>query len=255
MSIGNGNPTIAQAAVQQLMQNRMAYEPSAQQAILHEYTQVITGDARKAAEWAPVEKSKDVTMGAEFVSGIFGTLMTGVPVIPPEKISPMEQIEALIPMFGTKIALIERRDNVGKPDEIQGLQEVNAYLTGLVQRLAQDPNQQQYVKQKMDQIGKLMNQVKGLEQRGQEQAKKAQQANGQPQVDPKAMVQAGHAERMAAIKEHATARKSAQAEKQKGEGFVKEQRRKDAAANSDIQIQELKAKTQSKNRLKSLGEK
>jgi len=255
MPIGSGNPTVAQAAVQQLMQARMAYEPSAQQAILHEFTQVVTGDARKAAEWAPLGQIKDVTSGEEYVQGIFGTLMQGVPVRSPEKISPIEQLNAMVPMLASKIAIIERRDNVGKPDEIMGLQEVNAYMTGLVQRLGQDPEQKQYVKQVMDAIGKLMNQVKGLAQRGQEQAKKAQQGNGAGQPDPKLMIQAQHAERMTAIKEHATARKSAMQEKQKGEQFVREQRRKDAQAHSEIQRQELKAHVEAKNRLKSVGEK
>ena len=142
---------------------------------------------------------------------------------------------------------------MGTPDEIMGLQEVNAYLTGLVQRLAQDAEQKQYVKQAMDAIGKLMNQVKGLAQRGQEQAKKAQQGNGNG-VDPKALVQADHAQKMAAIKEHATARKSAMSEKQRGEQFVRDQRRQDAAAHSEIQRQELKAKVEAKNRMKAFKE-
>jgi len=253
MPIGAGNPTVAQAAVQQLMQQRMAYEPSAQQAILHEFTQVVTGDARKAAEWAPLGETKDVTGGEEYAQGIFGTLMQGVPVRAPEKINPIEQLNGLIPMFASKIAIIERRDNVGKPDEIVGLQEVNAYMTGLVQRLAADPEQKQLVKKYMDAIGQLMNQVKGLAQRGQEQAKKAAQNNGNG-IDPKLMIQAQHAERMSAIKEHATARKSALQEKQKSEQFIREQRRKDAAAHSEIQRQELKAKVEAKNRLKSIGE-
>ena len=253
--IGMGNPTVAQAAVQQLMQTREAYEPSAQQEILHEFTQVVTQDARKAARWAPVGKTKDTTSGEEYMQGVFGTLMQGIPIKPPEKISPIEQLDALIPMFGAKVALIERRDNVATPDDLMGLQEVYQYAVGLVQRLAGDQQQQQRVKQYMDALGKLMNQVKGLAQRGQEMAKKAQQGNGQGQIDPKALVQADHAQKMAAIKEHATARKAAQSEKQKGEQFVREQRRQDAATHSEIQRQELKAGVEAKNRLKSIGEK
>lgn len=255
MPIGSGNPTVAQAAVQQLMQARGAYEPSAQQAILHEFTQVVTGDARKAAELAPLGDTKDVTGGENYIQGIMGTLLQGIPVRPPEKISPIEQLDALIPMFGSKIAIIERRDNVGKPDEIMGLQEVYQYATGLVQRLDQDSEQKQRVKQYMDALGQLMNQVKGLAQRGQEQAKKAQQGNGTNGVDPVAMVKAQHAERMAAIKEHATAKKAAMSQKQKSEQFVRDQRRQDAAAHSEIQRQELKAGVEAKNRLKIIGEK
>jgi hypothetical protein len=252
LPVGMGNPTVAQASMQQFMQNRMAYEPAAQQEILHEFTQVLS-DSRRAARWAPLGQVKDVTAGAEFVSGLFGTLMQGVPFKAPDKISPTEQIDALIPMYASKIAIIERRDNVGKPDEITGLQEVYQYLTGLVQRLEQDPEQKQKVKQYMDSIGKLENQVKGLAQRGQEAAKKAQQTQGQPPIDPAKQVQAQHAQHMADIKEHALAKKSALAEKQKGESFVKEQRRKDAGAFSEIQRTNEKAKAQ--NRMASLGEK
>ena len=194
-----------------------------------------------------------MTAGAQFVAGIFGTLMLGVPVPAPEKISPTEQIDGLIPLYASKIAIIERRDNVGKPDEITGLQEVYQYLTGLVQRLEQDPEQKEVVKKYMDTIGKLENQVKGLAQRGQQAAKKAMQGNGEGQPDPKAMVQAQHAERMAAIKEHATSKKAAQAEHQKGQKFIRDQRRADAGAFAEIERTNEKAKAQ--NRMASLGEK
>jgi hypothetical protein len=250
--LGMGNPTIAQAASQQLWEMMPALDPSAQQEIKHERIQVVTQDARKAARWAPLGKTKDVTSGEEYVQGIFGTLMQGVTITPPERISPIEQIDAMIPLFAGKIAMIEKRDNVGKPDEIAGLQEVYQYLTGLVQRLEQDPQEKQRVKQYMDAIGNLWNQVKGLAQRGQEQAKKAQQGNG-AQVDPQQMVKAQHAERMAAIKEHATARKAAFSEKQRGEQFVRDQRRADAQAFAEIQRTDAKAKAQ--NRIKSVGEK
>jgi hypothetical protein len=253
LPIGSGNPTVAHAAAQELMQNRMAYEPSAQQAILHEFTQIVTGDARKAAEWAPVGKVKDVTAGAEYISGVFGTLMQGVPVHPPEKISPIEQIEALIPLFAAKIAIIEKRDNVGKPDEIMGLQNVYQYLTGLVQRLAADKEQQQRVKQYMDAIGQLENQVKGLSQRGAEAMKKQQQANGS-QVDPKAMVAAGHAQRMANIKETAAQRKADREERQASDRHVREQRRLDAATHSDLQRGELKAQVEHQRQMAAFQE-
>lgn len=254
MPIGFGNPTVAQAAAQQLMQNRMAYEPSAQQAILHEFTQVVTGDAHKAAEWAPVGKVKDVTAGAEYIAGLFGTLMQGVPPPkPPERISPIEQIDALIPLFAAKIAIIENRDNVGKPDEIMGLQNVYQYLTGLVQRLAADKEQQQRVKQYMDAIGQLENQVKGLSQRGAEAMKKQQQANGS-QVDPKAMVAAGHAQRMANIKETAAQRKADREERQASDRHVREQRRLDAATHSDLQRGELKAQVEHQRQMAAFQE-
>jgi uncharacterized protein YoxC len=252
--LGMGNPTIAQAASQQLMQMRGAYDPSAQQEILHEATLVITQDPRKAARWAPLGKVKDTTSGEEYVQGVFGTLMQGLPVKPPERISPIEQVDAMLPLFAGKIALIERRDNVGKPDEVQGLQTVYQYLIGMVKRLEQDPEEKQRVKQYMDAIGNLWNQVKGLAQRGQEAAKKAGQANGNGGMDPKLMVQAAHVQRMAQIKEQAAQRKAASSEKQRNQQFVLDQRRKDAEAFSGMQREELKAKAAAKTKMKAFQE-
>jgi len=134
-----------------------------------------------------------------------------------------------------------------------GLQNVYQYLTGLVQRLAADKEQQQRVKQYMDAIGQLENQVKGLSQRGAEAMKKQQQANGS-QVDPKAMVAAGHAQRMANIKETAAQRKADREERQASDRNVREQRRLDAATHSDLQRGELKAQVEHQRQMAAFQE-
>ena len=235
--LGMGNPTIATAAAQQLMQARAVYPPTAQQEILHEFTLTTTGDARKAARWAPLGKTHSVTSGEEYVQGIFGTLMQGVPIRPKESLSPIEQLDAVIPLFAGKIALIEKRDNVGKPDEIAGLSTVRQYMGGLIQRLAQDPEEKQRVKQYMDSIGKLWNQVEGLAQRGQQAQQKQQGANG---ADPAAMAKVNSMMMLAKVKAQTSQQKAAMQERQNSQRFVQDQRREDAKAFAEIQRDQSK---------------
>lgn len=231
--IGMGNPAIAQSAAQQLMQQRSAYDPTAQQEILHESTLVITGDARKAARWAPLGKGRGITDAQRDAMAMFGTLMQGVMVPPMEGLPVIDQIEAMLPLFASKIVMIEKRDNVGRPDEIAGLQSVYQYISGLVQRLAQNVEEKQRVKQYMDSLGQLWNQVKGLAQRGQEAAQKTQQ-NGDGQPDAAVMAKAHSTKLLAAVKAKTTNDKAKLSEKQSSQKFVREQRRQDAKALADI---------------------
>lgn len=241
--LGMGNPTIAQAAAQQLMAQRGAYDPTAQQEILHESTLVITGDARKAARWAPLGKGRGITEAQRDSMAMFGTLMTGVMIPVMEGLPVIDQIDAMIPLFASKIHMIEQRDNVGKPDEITGLQSVYQYLGELINRLAQNPEEKQRVKKYMDDIGQLWNQVKGLAQRGQEAAQKSQQnGNGH---DPAAIAKAQSTLMLAKVKAKTTIDKAKLTDKQKSESFVRDQRRQDAKALADIQREAVKTRMKS----------
>jgi len=143
-----------------------------------------------------------------------------------------------------KIAMIEKRDNMATSDEVQGFQAVAQYLGQQIQALSKDRQQKDRVKQYGDALGKLMNQVKGLAQRG---AKKSQQQNGHdPMVEAKveALMQT------TAAKVHAKQLTDQQKLKQKDIAFVKEQRRKDAGTFADIQ----REKEQSKSRIDSFKE-
>lgn len=242
--LGMGNPTMAQAMANELMQIRPALDPTAQNEVLHEVILAKTQDARKAARWVPLGKERGITDAQRDAQMIFGTLMQGVPVPPREGLPVIDQIEGMIPLFAGKIAIIEKRDNVGKPDEVMGLETVHNYLAGdnpklsLLPRLAQDPNQKDRVKKYANDIGQLWNQVKGLAQRGQEAMQKmAQAGNGQGGPDPKALAQAQTMMMLAGVKAKATMQKAAVNERQNRERFVREQRREDAKALAEIERQ------------------
>lgn len=175
--VGSGNPTMAQAEVSALMEARASFDPTAQQEILHEFTEVITGDPRKAERWVPLDKRRGVTDAQRDAEFAFATLMQGVPVRMKEGLNVIEQIETLLGLFAGVISQMEKNGNVADAREIIGLKTVGAYVSSLIQSLAQDRQQKARVKQYADTFGKLMNAVKGFEQR-------LAQNNGNGGVDP-----------------------------------------------------------------------
>lgn len=239
--LGMGNPTIAHAAAQELIEKIGLLDPTAQQEVKHEWVLTVTGDSRKAARWAPLGKGRGITEAQRDSMAMFGTLMTGVMIPVMEGLPVIDQIDAMIPLFASKIHMIEQRDNVGKPDEITGLQSVYQYLGELINRLAQNPEEKQRVKKYMDDIGQLWNQVKGLAQRGQEAAQKSQQ-NGH---DPAAIAKAQSTLMLAKVKAKTTIDKAKLTDKQKSESFVRDQRRQDAKALADIQREAVKTRMKS----------
>jgi hypothetical protein len=177
--LGMGNPTIAQAAAQQLMAQRGAYSPLGQQEILHESTLVITGDPRKAARWAPLGKQQGITNGIRDAQQIFGTLYAGIDLPPKEEYSPIEQVETLLPMLGQKINEIQQTAQMATMEQTVGLGTIAQYIQKLIRLLVSDPQQKQRVKIYSDALGKMMNGVKALAQRGAEaHRKQAEQGNG-----------------------------------------------------------------------------
>ncbi len=233
--LGMGNPAMAQAEAQQLMTWRGAYEPEAQNEILHEATQVVTGSWQKAKRWAPLGKDKVMPDGAAWAVAVFGTLMQGVPVPVRQGLSAIEQVDQLLPLLAGVIVKYEKRDNTATADEAAGMGEVGQYIGQLLQQLSTDEQQKQYVKQKSDDLGKLMNQVKALAQRGAEA--KAKQNGGMNSEQSKAMAPMI----MAHVKGKIAEGKAAQTQRHKEKAFTAEQRRKDAATFGEIQRQGVKA--------------
>ena len=228
--LGMGNPAMAQAEAQQLMGWRGAYPPEAQNEILHEATLVVTGDARKAARWAPLGKGQGVTDAQRDAQAMFGTLMQGVPVPPKQGFSPIEQIETLLPLLAGVVVRCTKRDNTATPDEAAGMGAVMQYIGQLIGQLASDPEQKQRVKQYSDGLGQLANQIKGLAQRGAEKAQ-SQNGGGNPELAAKMQATVITAKTKAAI----AAQKAQQTARHKEKGFVAQQRREDAATFARIQ--------------------
>lgn len=223
--LGMGNPTMATAEAQELMQNRAAYGPEAQQEILHEFTLVTTNDPRKAQRWAPLGKNKPLTEGSKWAMAIFGTLMQGTPLPPPEGLNPIDQIETLLPLLAGVVVRLEKRDNMATSDEAAGMGTVAQYIQTCIQQLAQDKQEAARAKQYADALKNLTNQMKGLAQRG---AEHRQQTNGGPNPVDQAKISSLMMTSMAKIKAKDVA--DQQRLQHREQAFTREQRRKDAEA-------------------------
>jgi hypothetical protein len=238
--VGMGNPSLAEAKMNQLMQYRPAFDESAQKEILHEATIVLTGDPRKAHRWVPLNKDKPMSDSVRDAQAIFGTLMQGIPLPPRDGLSEVEQVTTLLPLMAGVISRLERRDNMGDTDEIAGLQAVAEYVMALIQRIAPDKAKQQFVKQAGDAIGKLMNQVKALAQRHQQQQQQMMGAGQGQDGSAAAKAQATMAQSQAKIQ--ARAMETRQKMKQRQQEFVREQRRKDAETYAEVGRQAVLAR-------------
>ena len=236
-SIGAGNPMLAAANVSQLMEQRPAFDATAQQEILHEFALITTGDPNKARRWVPLGSGRGMTDSVRDAQAIFGTLMQGVPVPFREGLSPVEQAQTLLPLLAGVVARIEQRDNVSTPAEISGISEVAQYIQGLSAQMEGDEANKAIVKQINDGLAKLMNQARAMAQRMQEQQQKQQGAG----IDPKAVAQARSTMLITAAKIKSKQLADAQKMDQRQRQFVQQERREDSRTYHTLQRKGLEA--------------
>lgn len=221
--MGAGNPTMEQAMIQTLMQQRPAYDPTAQQEILHDFTVTVTGDPKKAARWVPLDKRRGVTDSQRDAEFAFAVLMQGVPVRMKEGLNQIDQIQTILGLMAGVVSRIEQTGNMATAGEIAGLKMAAQYVGGFIQLMAQNPQEKQRTNQYMQSLSKLMNTVKGFEQRlAQEAQKKAQEQNGAAETQAKAQAEMMLAQNKIRISQ-AEAKNKIQIENAK---FQAEQRRK-----------------------------
>lgn len=193
--MGAGNKALELQIAQQLMQYRQLYDPDPQRQILRDVTLAITDDPGRAMALVPEQQNK-VTESVHDAQLAAAALLTGIMMGLKQGVNHQEYAATLLKVFQQQIQKIGRRGGVATPDELMGLQNLagqtiqgqpiggNGIMSHL-QILAQDEEAKPLVKQLGDQLGKLMNEVKAFAQRLQEQQQKAQEQNGNGQMDPK----------------------------------------------------------------------
>lgn len=180
--MGAGNKTLEMTIAQQLLEMRNLYDPEPQRKILRDVTLAITDNAAMTDELVP-EKPEKVTDSVHDAQLATGTLMLGLPVAIKAGMNHIEYVETLLSNMALVIHRIESKGGMAQETEIVGLQNMAQHVAGHIKIIAQDEQEKQRVKQYGDELGKLMNLVKGYEQRLQEQQQQAA-AQG-PQLDPK----------------------------------------------------------------------
>lgn len=239
MPIGNGNPTMEQVQINQLMSARTAFSPEAQNEILHEFVTSTTGDPRRADAWVPLNKALQMTQAQEYAELVFSTLMLGVPTQGRSELNPVEQVEVLIGLMAGVIARIESTTNMATPAELAGFAQTEQFIQGLIQRIGQDPANIPVAKDASDKMGKLSNTVKGFEQRAQQAAQAAQQ-NGQNGNDGGAAAKVASAQITATATARIKEAEAAQKMHHKETQFVLGEKRKDEQTLAQIERDKAK---------------
>lgn len=250
--LGMGNPTAAMAEAQQLMANRGAYAPSGQAEILHDFTLTLTKDPLKASRMAPLGAAKGATPGQKVAEADFNILMRGIPVNQMEGVSTAEQLQTLLGLLAGEISKAEQNGNMASARDIDGFKTVEQHCQGLLQQLAQDPAQKQVEQWGKQTLGKLMNEVKGFEQRLQQQMKKQAQQNGEGGLPSEASAKFAASLMKAHGDIEIKSKKAAQQSVIKDRQHAKDERRKDAAAFAQIERENLLAKASAANKRESL---
>jgi hypothetical protein len=181
--VGAGNKTLETAIVTQLMQARPAFDPEPQRDILRAFVLGLTDDAAFANRLVP-EDQKRISNTQHDAEVTAGALLMGLHVSMQTGINHIEAIESLLKQMVVAVQKVERKGGVPTLDELAGLQNLGQFIGQHIQILSADKSEKQRVKEYSDDLGKLMNLVKGYGQRLQEQMQKAQEQNGQ-QLDPK----------------------------------------------------------------------
>ena len=243
--MGAGNPSMEAAQAQQLLGMRSLYPPEAQQEILHDATVVFTGDPRKAERWVPLDTQPTVTEGEQWAALAFGSLMTGVPVLMKDEVPIIEAIETLLGMLGGVIAQAEQTGGMMSKDKLQGSQGTLMFIQSLIERLAQDPAQQERAKGYANAVKELGNMLKAFAQR---LAEEEQAENDNPAELAKAQAIAAKAELDAQIKADKAEMQARQKEqshmqklRQKEESFTQDQTTKASQAALDMTAQRTQA--------------
>jgi hypothetical protein len=180
--LGAGNKTLEMAIAGQLMAFRPLYDAGAQRKILRDVTLAITDDPARADELVPEQPQvSDTVHDTELV---FSALMSGDHVTPRDGANGVEVAGTIIRMMEAKVQEIQQTGGVGTPGDIQGFTLAAGYAAHYIKLLEQDKNSKKLAADLNQQLSKLGNLIKAMQQRQAEVAQKAAQQNGNGGLKP-----------------------------------------------------------------------
>lgn len=179
--LGAGNKTLEIAQAQQLLQMRPTLGPEAQQMVDHIAIEAFVDDPAMAEKLAPVEGQQQVSNAKHDAMLAVGTIMQGGIVQFTEKHNLRDIIETLLLEMALIVQRIVSTGGMATAQEVAGLQNMGAHISPLIEFVSQNKGEQERAKQYQDQLGNLMNAVKGFAQRlaEQQQASGGAEANGE----------------------------------------------------------------------------
>lgn len=233
--MGGGNKILEIAQADKLIGLMPSLDPEAQQTVKHIYIEANTDDPDLAERLAPVDgqpQVSDATHDAELAAS---TMLQGLPMRMKRGLNHMDYVEALITAMKAKIGMIEARGGMATIEELIGMQNLAGIslqnqptsengIAAHIQIIAQDPQEKQRVKMYSDELGNAMNMIKAYAQRLQQQQ---QEAQAQPQTDPKDAAKIQSMLITAQAKAANTRESHAQRTQQRDVAFQMEQQRKE----------------------------
>ena len=173
--LGAGDQSLALQQSTALYQARGGFDPKTQRMISRQFVSTLTQDPAKGMLYVP-DSPDNADSGVAAANDLFGTLMQGVSVDLRQGIEQTSYIATMLKNATAVIQQIQSADNMGTAQQVSGLAMVLDDIKDHIQIVSADPTQKMLVKQSMDQVGKLENELKGFAQRIQQQ-KQASQTN------------------------------------------------------------------------------
>jgi hypothetical protein len=179
--LGGGDQFLAKQEADSLLSQSQRFDPKSQRQILRKWVATTTRNPDMADNLVPNDPAQ-ADAGTFAAEDVFGTLLAGIPISIREGIERTSYIQSLLGMFGSKVQQIMQTGGVGTAENIIGLQTVGQHIEQNIAILEQDATQGEFVKVASDELGKLLNETKGFQQRLQQQMEAAA-----TEQDPEAM--------------------------------------------------------------------
>lgn len=179
--MGAGNKQLEVAQSKALLEVINRIDPRGQRIVLRNYVFAVTSDPAFTDEVIPMVPEK-VTNSVHDAQLASGALMMGLPVGVKSGYNHVEYIATLLAAMATSIQQIEQvTPGMATPQQVMGLQNTAQHIEQHLNILAMEDSEKPRVKEFADELGKLMNIVKGYQQRLTEQ-REAQQQNEQAEA-------------------------------------------------------------------------
>jgi hypothetical protein len=189
--LGAGNKTLEIAQAQQLLQMRPTLGPEAQQTVDHIAVEAFTDDPALAENLVPLDARQKVSTAKHDAMLAVGTIMQGGVVQFGEEHNRRDLVETLLLEMALIVQRIVSMGGMATAQEVTGLQNLGNHIAQIIAMVEQDKGEQERAKQYQDQLGNLMNAVKGFAQRLAEQQQAAGTgANGEAMAETAGKVQA-----------------------------------------------------------------